>query len=76
MALTTGRCLLGDYLESKGWSQRYLSRITDVPKSNISDYSRNRYVMSLAHGKNIADALGCSIEDLYEWVNAESNGTG
>ncbi|WP_188735672.1 helix-turn-helix domain-containing protein [Oceanobacillus neutriphilus] len=64
-----GRCLLGDYLGSRGWSQRYLARLSGVPTSTVSDYIRNDSLMSLNHAKNIANVLGCNIDDLYEWVS-------
>jgi hypothetical protein len=38
-----------------------------MSKSQISDYETKRFIMKVPTGKVIADALGCRIEDLYEW---------
>lgn len=69
MTYVAGRCLLGDYLKSRGWSIRHLSRLSGVPKSSISDCIRNNTLMNLNHAKNISNVIGCTIEDLYEWVS-------
>lgn len=72
MAYTAGRCLIGELLDKRGWSQRELARISSVPKTNISDYIKGKYKISIVHAKNVADALDCTIEDLYEWIPIDS----
>lgn len=68
MIYTAGRCLIGDLLAKQGWTQMDLVRASNVPKSNLSDYVNDKHAIGIIDAKNVAEALGCSIEDLYEWV--------
>ncbi|WP_254068715.1 helix-turn-helix transcriptional regulator [Brevibacillus sp. 7WMA2] len=39
-----------------------------MKRQQLSDYANNRNVMSLSNARSIAHALGCHIDDLYEWI--------
>lgn len=67
MVYKPGRCLLKQRLKEIGRTQQWLSEITGITKSQISDYATNRRVMTLSTAKTIANAIGCNIDDLYEW---------
>lgn len=67
MAIRPGRCLLRMRLRQAGMTQSELARRVNLTPQMIGHYTNNRKVMSLTHAKNIADVLGCRIEDLYEW---------
>lgn len=62
-----GSCLLGDRLKKADLSQSQLAEMTNISKSQISEYVNNKHVMSLESALNIAYALNCSIEELYQW---------
>lgn len=67
MAGEVGRCLLPQLLKAKGLTQQDLADKLSIPKSQISEYATGRRVMSLKTANAIAGALGCTIDDLYEW---------
>lgn len=62
-----GRCLLRYRLKEARMSQQELSEKIKMSKTQISDYIHNRRKMSLSTAKTIAEAVGCTIDDLYEW---------
>lgn len=64
-----GKCLLSDRLKKGNLTQSRLAEMTDIPKSQISEYVNNKHVMSLESAKTIANVLDCTIEDLYQWEN-------
>ena len=68
MTIEVGRCLIPDLLSQKGWTQRDLSHKTGMSEGLISDYVTKRTIMGVKNAKSIAVALGCNIDDLYEWV--------
>lgn len=65
--ILVGRCLLQNILYKRGMSQLDLSHKTGISTSQISDYVKQRRIMSLPTAKRIAIALNCHIDDLYEW---------
>lgn len=65
--MTVGKCLLESILEKSQLTQIDISRMTGITKQEINSYVRNRRTMSLATAKTIANALNCTIDDLYEW---------
>lgn len=67
MAYRVGRCLLRQHLSRIRKSQKWLAENTGFTESRISDYIRNQRQMSLPAAKSIAVAIGCTIDDLYEW---------
>nr|WP_230116253.1 helix-turn-helix transcriptional regulator [Bacillus velezensis] len=49
-----------------------LFKRTGYPRQRIHDYiSGAKANMNLATGMTFADAIGCSIEELYEWNHEE-----
>lgn len=62
-----GKCLLSDRLKRADLTQAQLAELTDIPKSQISEYVNRKHVMSLETAINIARVLNCNIEELYQW---------
>jgi DNA-binding XRE family transcriptional regulator len=46
--------------------QEDLARITGINRATISALENNRLFLSAPHALLIAEALGCSLDDLYE----------
>lgn len=67
MGFQPGRCLLQRKLKEIKKSQQWLSEQTGMSKARISDYVNTRKIMSLSSAKTIAHAIGCQIDDLYEF---------
>lgn len=64
-----GKCRLKILLKERNISQVEFARKVGMPKQQITDYATgNTASMSLKNAKTIAHALGCHIDDLYEWV--------
>jgi transcriptional regulator with XRE-family HTH domain len=59
--------LLQDRLDEIGMSQVQLAEKIHKTPSYISDVANGRHTLSLKNAKLIADAIGCHIDDLYEW---------
>jgi plasmid maintenance system antidote protein VapI len=68
MVYKPGRCLLKQLLHKIGRDQQWLSDKTGISKTQISMYATNTRVMTIATAKTIAEAIGSSIDDLYEWI--------
>lgn len=73
MVYKPGRCLLTKRLREIRRSQQWLSEITGIPKSSVSEYATNRRTMSLATAMTIAAVIGCYIDDLYERIEVSSD---
>ncbi|WP_076304691.1 helix-turn-helix transcriptional regulator [Paenibacillus odorifer] len=69
MGYYPGRCLLARRLREIDKSQQWLSDVTGISKSQISDYVTNRRIMSLSTAMTISKAVKCSMDDLYEFVH-------
>jgi transcriptional regulator with XRE-family HTH domain len=67
--LRVGKCLLADRLRQNDLTQSQLAEMSNIPKSQISEYVNNKHLMSLESAANIADVLNCNIEDLYSWIS-------
>jgi len=68
MPITVGRCLIPDLLESRGWTQRQLAELSGVDERIISFYATGRRRrMTLETAVALADTLGVSPRELYEW---------
>lgn len=76
MRFEVGRSLLRDRLRERGMSQSEIARKLNRDKSQISDVANRRGVVRLELAKELAHALGCSIEDLYEWIEVDAEETG
>lgn len=62
-----GKCLLLNLLNKRYMTQVDLSEKTGISKQQINEYIANTRLMTIYNAKLIADALDCSIDDLYEW---------
>ncbi len=49
-------------------SQQELAMKLGVTKQQIFKYANNERRMSLQTAMNVSSILGCSIEELYEWI--------
>lgn len=68
MVYKPGRCLLKQLLHKIGKDQQWLCDVTGISKTQISMYATNSRIMTIATAKTISKAIGCSIDDLYEWI--------
>lgn len=68
MRYMPGRCLIRQLLKERRKPQRWLHEITGISESNLSDYISRRKVMGVNTMKNIAMALGVTMDQLYEWT--------
>jgi transcriptional regulator with XRE-family HTH domain len=55
-------------LKEAGMTQMQLAEKIKMPIAQINDYYHHRKKPSLDTAKNISHAIGCSIEELFEWV--------
>lgn len=55
-------------LDQTGMSQSELARRTGISQRMISYYASNKKRMSVDALRAISVALGCRMEDLYEWT--------
>lgn len=69
-----GRCKLPELLAKKGLLQNQLAEMVRLSRKQISDYATRRRIMSLKNAKIISGALGCRMEDLYEWIDDNKRG--
>ncbi|MNT18333.1 hypothetical protein D3C72_1535260 [compost metagenome] len=74
MTFKPGRCRLRQLLHERNKTQQWLSDVTGIDKYRISYYSNNRGVMHLSTAKTVANALDCSIDDLYVWIKVVGGG--
>lgn len=64
-----GKCRLKTLLRERNIQQKDFADKVNMSKQQINDYiSGHTSTMSLKTAKNIASALGCHIEELYEWT--------
>ncbi|KIL42047.1 hypothetical protein SD70_02350 [Gordoniibacillus kamchatkensis] len=69
MAYKVGRCLLQRRLQEAGMTQQDLANRINMSRQQVSDYATGvKNSMHLSTAKTIASAIGCSIDDLYEWI--------
>ena len=55
-----------EYRQAKGMTQEKLSSLSGIRRSNISRYENGRRVPKLSDIKSIAEALNCTIDELFE----------
>jgi transcriptional regulator with XRE-family HTH domain len=67
MAISIGRCLLYELIARAGKTPTQFADETGISLSTLSLYANNKRIMSLETAKIIAESLGVSIDDLYEW---------
>jgi putative transcriptional regulator len=68
--LKIGRCRIQDLLDARGMTQQELADKTGTSKTFINDkiHNRGKHGMWVDSAKKISKVLGCTIDDLYEWV--------
>lgn len=66
--VSRGRCRLKILLKERRMRQVDLARVTGYSRHLISNWANNQDKMSADVMVNIAHALGCQMEDLYELV--------
>lgn len=71
MTVKVGRCLLTERLKEAKMTQAELARRIGKSKQRINDYAKNRVEIPLAVARQIAQILGCYIDDLYEWISSD-----
>lgn len=69
MALQFGRSRLSELLESKRMTQAEFAHHLDVDESFISKIISGKSKFSYLKARNAAHILGCSSDDLYEWID-------
>lgn len=52
--------------KKKGWTQEMLSDVSGVHRILIANYEKHGTGMTLTTAKKLANALGCTIDDLYK----------
>lgn len=68
MAYKVGKSRLRKLLKEKGMEQTALAKALYVTPQQINKYVLNKQKMSLEVAKNVSVILGCTIDELYEWV--------
>ncbi|CDN42032.1 helix-turn-helix transcriptional regulator [Paenibacillus sp. P22] len=73
MKIKVGRCRIREFRLALGWTQENLSERSGVGRTSISQYETKSHGegMPLVTAVALADALGVSPRDLYEWLNEE-----
>jgi plasmid maintenance system antidote protein VapI len=67
-----GKCLLRKALRRYGMRQQDLAERLNMSAAQISRYSNGKQGMTLDTAVSIARAIGCHVEDLYEWIPIDS----
>ncbi|GGF88078.1 helix-turn-helix domain-containing protein [Paenibacillus abyssi] len=69
MRYTIGRCYIPELLHKRGWTQRRLADVSGVSEKTISHYTTGeRKHMTIDVAVSLADALGVSPRDLFEFI--------
>ena len=68
MALKAGKCLLRQRLKEVKMTQQELADKLKMSKSQLSQYANDVRKMSLDTAASVAHAIGCTIDQLYEWI--------
>lgn len=70
MAYKVGRCLLQELLDKSDLNQVELAELLGVKVQQVNKYVQGKQKMHIQTAKNISSILKCSMEDLYEWIEA------
>ncbi|WP_142385048.1 helix-turn-helix transcriptional regulator [Cytobacillus massiliigabonensis] len=75
LTFKVGRCRIQDLLDARGMTQQDLANKTGYSKQYINDKirSRGKNGMWVATAKTIAEGIGCTVEELYEWERVEED---
>lgn len=68
MAFIARRPLLKQRLKLAGKTQAHLARHLEVTRQRVNDWANGRRPIPFNTQKDIAEFIGCSIDDLWEWV--------
>jgi transcriptional regulator with XRE-family HTH domain len=71
VAYKVGKCLLRYHLTKKRMSQVELAEIVNKTEQTISRYVNDQSIMSYETAVNIAAALNCEMEELYEIIKVK-----
>ncbi|NMF00045.1 helix-turn-helix domain-containing protein [Aneurinibacillus aneurinilyticus] len=66
-----GKCLLRKVLRRYGMRQQDLADRLNMSTAQVSRYSNGKQGMTLDTAVSIARAIGCRVEDLYEWIPSD-----
>jgi transcriptional regulator with XRE-family HTH domain len=66
-----GKCLLLPLLNERGISQKQCADKARMKATQINDYIHNRRIMSFENAKTISEAIGCNMNELYEWIHVK-----
>lgn len=61
------RCKLRDRRQAQGISQRDLSDLSGIARTNISAYENDRVEMTVETAVKFALILHCTLDDLFEY---------
>lgn len=67
----TLRCNLHDWRTARGYTQDDLAAITGINSKALSKYENNERAMNVRTAAKLAAALGCTLDDLYEYEVSE-----
>lgn len=68
MAERIGRCRLRSLLRVRKIRQVRFAEMVGMTKQQVNDYVNGRSIMTLETARRVAQALDCTIDDLYDWV--------
>lgn len=68
MKVSRGRCRIKILLKERGWKQKDLVKATGYSRHLISNWANDHDKMSADAMLNVAYALGCQMEELYELI--------
>jgi transcriptional regulator with XRE-family HTH domain len=71
VAYKVGKCLLRYHLAKKRMSQVELAMLVNKTEQTISRYVNDQSIMSYETALNIAAALDCEMEELYEIIKVK-----
>lgn len=57
---------LREVRKGKGMTQKALSEVSGIPREQINRYERGNVVPTLTSAVKLAEALGCSVDDLID----------
>lgn len=60
------RCRLRQVRDSKGMNQGKLAEMTNINRATLSLLENNRLFLSSKNALVLRDALGCTMDELYE----------
>lgn len=68
MNISRGRCLLSDFIHSRGWTQAHYAELVGRHPRVISHFCKDERVMLPEDLYIASKVFKCKMEDLYEWI--------